>query len=50
MVDFMNKIISVTSCKTCPYLKYTESSWYCEQAKINKYTFKQIININIIQS
>ena len=48
-MDFMNKIISVTSCRTCPYLKYTESDWYCEHAKISKDTFKQIIDVDIVQ-
>ena len=43
------KNISITSCRTCPHLKYTESDWYCERAKISKYVFKQITDVDIIQ-
>lgn len=42
------KEIVISSCRECPHLKYTESNWYCEEMKLSKHTWREVVDINKI--
>ena len=42
------KIIVISSCKECPYLRHTESNWYCEKMPMSSETWRKIDDVSII--
>jgi len=44
----MIKIIFISLCKECPYLRHTESDWYCEKMPMSSETWRKIDDVSII--
>jgi hypothetical protein len=42
------KEIIIESCRECPHHGYTESSWYCKKMRLSRYTWKEIVDIDMI--